>query len=104
MYVKLFDCQRGKIMRKFLVWIVTIICPGITFLMTGRILNMVLAFFLQATVIGWIPAIFWARSAWLEDLDTEEKKAKKQKAKKQTNKKAVKTEQKLAETDTGTTP
>ena len=68
-------------MRKLLVWIVTIICPGITFLMTGRIFNMIVAFFLQATVIGWLPAIIWARSAWLEDLEAEEKKSKKKIAK-----------------------
>lgn len=94
-------------MRKLLIWIVTIICPGIIFLMTGRVLNMILAFFLQATVIGWIPAIYWARSAWLEDLDAEEKKTKKQKAEKQAAKKAVAAEKKLAEankTETGTTP
>ncbi len=95
-------------MRKFLIWLVTIICPGITFLMTGRVLNMLAAFVLQATVIGWIPAIIWARSVWLEDLEEEEKKkTKKKKAKTPAAKKTVSAEKELAETDkteTGTTP
>ncbi len=72
-------------MRKLLIWLVTIICPGIIFLMTGRILHMLFAFFLQASLVGWIPAIIWARSAWKKDLL--EEKAAEEKRKKATSSK-----------------
>lgn len=64
-------------MSNLFVWIITLLFPGITFLMLGRVFFMVVAFILQATIIGWIPAIIWARITWNHDMEEEEETKKK---------------------------
>jgi hypothetical protein len=55
-------------MSKFLIRLVTILCPGIIFFILEKPISMIIAIALQASVLGWIPAMFWARKAWLKDL------------------------------------
>ena len=59
-------------MRKFLIWIATIFFPGIIFLIMGKPIRMIVAFALQVSLLGWIPAMIWARAAWREDLKTKQ--------------------------------
>ncbi|WP_126970977.1 YqaE/Pmp3 family membrane protein [Gynurincola endophyticus] len=40
--------------------LVAIIFPWLSFILRGRILTGIFCFFLQITIIGWIPAAAWA--------------------------------------------
>ena len=55
-------------MLKFLIWIPTLLLPCLVFLMLGRFLCAFGAFMLQMTLIGWIPAMIWARKTWITDM------------------------------------
>lgn len=55
-------------MRKLFIWFVTIFCPGIIFFMMEQYVKMIVAFALQASILGWIPAIIWARRVWKKEL------------------------------------
>lgn len=48
-------------MRKLLILIINFFCPGIIFFLNQQYLKMLIAFGLQISIIGWIPAIIWAR-------------------------------------------
>ncbi len=58
-------------MRKLLIWIVTIFCPGIIFLLTEEYTKMIIAFALQASLLGWVPAMIWAKRSWTKRLKAE---------------------------------
>jgi hypothetical protein len=40
--------------------LVAIIFPWLSFILRGRILTGIFCFFLQITIVGWIPAAAWA--------------------------------------------
>lgn len=50
-----------------LLSLVTFIFPGIPFFLMGRILEGAAATVMQASVIGWIPAMIWAKKAWAKE-------------------------------------
>jgi hypothetical protein len=52
--------------------LIAIIFPCLSFFMRGKIIQGVICFFLQISLIGWLPAAFWAVSSRSEG------KAKKQ--------------------------
>lgn len=60
-----------KRLGRFFILLITILFPAIPFFIQGRILYGIGALFLQATVVGWIPAIAWSRNTWNKDMEKE---------------------------------
>lgn len=58
-------------MRKLLILLITLFCPGIIFILTEKYVKACVAFGLQLSIIGWIPAIIWARKDWGQNVKPE---------------------------------
>lgn len=54
-------------MKRFFFSLLSVIFPSFVFLMQGELGYAVVALILQASVIGWIPAVIWARQASVEE-------------------------------------
>ena len=47
--------------------LIAVLLPPLSFLLRGKILHAVLCFFLQITIIGWLPAAIWAIASLSND-------------------------------------
>ncbi|MFZ4077355.1 MAG: hypothetical protein ACOYKA_05155 [Legionellaceae bacterium] len=54
-------------MKRFFFSLLSVIFPSLVFLMQGELGYAAIALILQASVIGWIPAVIWARQASVEE-------------------------------------
>ena len=43
--------------------LIAILFPCVSFFLRGKIIQAIVCFFLQITIIGWLPAAFWAVSS-----------------------------------------
>ncbi len=46
--------------------LIAVLVPWLSFFLRGRILAGILCFFLQITILGWIPAAMWAVASRLD--------------------------------------
>ena len=52
----------------YAVMLLAILLPGLSMMVNGHFLKGLLCFFLQITVIGWIPAAIWGVASRSQDL------------------------------------
>lgn len=64
-------------MKRFFFSFLSLFFPWVLFLIDGYFEKALLALFLQGTIIGWIPAVIWARRSCQTLQESSEKKRSK---------------------------
>jgi|GEM_PF-6221291 len=65
--MKLKLSKTKSLLFRIFIKLTCILFPWAILFLLGRIGPAIIALILQATIIGWIPAIIWAMKAWKEE-------------------------------------